>query len=86
MIYAQNGPSSGTNSGNLETMNGPDDRGSVKSDQLPQDQYNSQSLLAPNGSAVKSMLKTNRNLPLLPKVREEAIIGRTHSLPDNVLL
>lgn len=26
-----------------------------------------------------------RNLPLLPKVKDEATIGRTSSLPDNVL-
>ena len=41
---------------------------------------------APGHASKTSLLKAQRNLPLLPKVREDAIMGRTHSVPDNALM
>jgi len=61
-----------------------DDRGSVKSDQI---HSNEMLLGGMNAGSKSSLIKSHRNnLPLLPKAREDAIIGRTNSLPDNVLL
>lgn len=67
-----------------------DDRGSVKSDQVHSNE--SMALIAAGGGIAGitnrvSLLKpAARNLPLLPKVRDDATMGRTHSLPDNVLM
>jgi hypothetical protein len=68
-----------------------DDRGSVKSDQV----FSSEQLaiVTPLGNRNSShLIKSNRgmapisNLPLLPKAREDAMMGRTNSVPDNVLM
>lgn len=75
-----------SNSGMLDPLMMNDDRGSVKSDQIHPNE--GLALMAGNRSSLMLKQPTpQRNaLPLLPKVREEATMGRTHSLPDNVLL
>ena len=92
-IYAQSGyqnPVSVQNSTTLEPIM-HDDRGSVKSDQV----FSSEQLaiVTPLGNRNSShLIKSNRgmapisNLPLLPKAREDAMMGRTNSVPDNVLM
>ncbi len=70
-----------------------DDRGSVKSDQV---HTNENLALMTAGGGIAGMTSQNRssmllkpairNLPLLPKVRDEATMDKTHSLPDNVLM
>ena len=91
-IYAQSGyqQQSVQNSTILDPITVQDDRGSVKSDQV----YSSEQLamVAAGNRNSTHLIKSNRpiapisNLPLLPKVREDAMMGRTNSLPDNVLM
>jgi hypothetical protein len=69
-----------------------DDRGSVKSDQIyPSEQLTP--MMLPGGLSMKNSLIRNQragstlsNLPLLPKAREDAMMGRTSSVPDNVIM
>jgi len=50
-------------------------------------------MMMPGGISMKNSFIRNQrtgstlsNLPLLPKVREDAMMGRTSSVPDNVIL